>query len=467
MTNRPRREAVSNVDKAWLGMESPTNLMIINCVMLFDHMVDLPSLYNICRRRLVEPHARFRQRIVESPAGAGRLFWEEDPLFDVRAHIRRIALPAPGNTSALQCLLGELMTDGFEHSRPLWRIYLIEFEAGGCAIFCRTHHAIADGIALVRVLLSLTDERADAAQPAPAPQPEHAGPLSQTWRRFTDLTQTAAALTQQATHLLQRSIENPAYARQLVETTGVLTAASAAILAKLLLIPPDRPSPLKGKLGALKRVVWSAPLSLEQIKATGYRHGATVNDIVVAMVAGALRRYLQQRGDPVDAGVLRVMAPVNLRPQGQEPGLGNQFSLVYLALPVSLVDPIERLLAVKERMTVLKHSPEPLITYQVLNVLGMLPGELARRFVELFASKATAVLTNVPGPRQPRYLAGQPIRRLLYWVPQSGQIGMGVSIISYAGEVTVGVMVDEKLAPDAELLVEGLEEELAALSGDS
>lgn len=263
---------------------------------------------------------------------------------------------------------------------------------------------------------------------------------------------------------LLRSVEDPSYVLSSVRTAGLLGAASAAIAAKLLLIPPDRPSALKGDLGVFKRVVWTEPVALAEVKAIGSRDGATINDVLMAVVAGGLRRYLQGRGDRVDDRTVRTLVPVNLRPADEPPRLGNHFSLVYLSLPVSVADPKERLLLVKERMTVLKQSPEPFVTYGVINGLGLLPGEWAQRAVELFAGKATAVLTNVPGPRQVRYLAGSPINRILFWVPQSGHIGMGISIISYAGQVTVGMMVDEKLAPDAETLAACFAAEMAALA---
>jgi len=268
-----------------------------------------------------------------------------------------------------------------------------------------------------------------------------------------------------------RSIDDPAYGLALLKSAGLLTAASGAILAKLLLLPPDRPSPLKGELGIMKRMVWSDPLDLAQVKTLGRAHQATVNDVLVAMLTGALRRYLLGRGDPVDEGVMRVMVPVNLRAQPADASpaempLGNHFALVYLALPVSVADPHERLRVVKERMLVLKHSPEPWLTFQVLNTLGLVPGTVAQAAVAMFASKASAVLTNVPGPRQPRYLAGQAVTRMLYWVPQSGQIGLGISILSYAGGVTVGMMVDEKLAPDATTLIDSFHAEFAAWTAD-
>lgn len=461
MADNPQREALSNVDRAWLGMDSPVNLMVINTVLLFDEPVNFDRLRAVCGSRLVDRYRRFRQRVVAAPGG--RLYWEDDRYFDLRTHILRIGLPAPGDTETLQCLLSGLINEHLDPSRPLWRFYLVENFNGGSALICRIHHAVADGIALVKVLLSLTDERADSSETEPVGHTALSGSGNGLKQAAGKLRQRAKRVAARGVRELLRSIDDPSHALALVRSAGLVSAASAAILAKILLIPPDRASVLKGDLGLLKRVVWTEPVELEEIRAIGSRCGATINDVLMAVVAGGLRRYLQGRGDPVEDGVVRTLVPVNLRPAHEPLRLGNQFSLVYLSLPVSVADPKERLLVVKERMTVLKYSPEPFVTYQVINGLGLLPGGLAQWAVELFASKATAVLTNVPGPRQTRYLAGHPIDRILFWVPQSGQIGMGISIISYAGRVSVGVMVDEKLAPDAEALVPCLADEVEAL----
>lgn len=462
MAGNPQREPLSAVDRAWLGMDSPVNLMVINTVLLFDEPVDFDRLRNVCGQRLANRYRRFRQRIVGAPGG--RLYWEDDSYFDLRTHILRIGLPAPGDTHTLQCLLSGLINEQLDRSKPLWRFYLVEDFNGGCALVCRIHHAVADGIALVKVLLSLTDESATPTWSEPTGQKVSAHPWNDLRQKAGELRASARRVAAGGVRKLLLSIDDPSYALSLLRSAGLLSAASAAITAKLLLIPPDRPSALKGDLGVFKRVVWTEPLSLAQVKAIGVRYGATVNDVLMAVVAGGLRRYLLRRGDPVDEGVIRTLVPVNLRPADEPPRLGNHFSLVYLALPVSVAEPQERLLFVKERMTVLKQSPEPYVTYGVINGLGLLPGEWARRAVEMFAAKATAVLTNVPGPRQTRYLAGSPIDRILFWVPQSGQIGMGISIISYAGRVTIGVMVDEKLAPDAELLAPCFAAEVSALA---
>jgi len=158
------------------------------------------------------------------------------------------------------------------------------------------------------------------------------------------------------------------------------------------------------------------------------------------------------------------MVPVNLRPLEQATELGNRFALVYLPLPISLSDPVARLRAAKHRMDVLKQSPEPFLVYQILGLIGGLPGDVAKQATLWFSSKASAVLTNVPGPRQQIYFAGQPLRKLMFWVPQAGEISMGISIISYNGEVMLGLMVDEKLVPEPRAIMEHFERQFELLA---
>lgn len=469
MQQHHSREAMSNVDKFWLSVDGPTNLMIINGAMLFDEPLEFERLHAVCEQRLVGRFVRFRQRVVESSTGAGQFAWETDPHFDVRAHLHHIALPGPGDMATLQNLITDLMSSGLDHNRPLWRFYLIDNVAGGCALFGRFHHCIADGIALIQVLLSLTDADAyppsSPLNPPPGQQdnlpPRASSGLAMLAKRVRNLTRMA----EQAAGILwqegQRALKDPIYALEMAKSAGIISVASAAIIGKLLLIPTDRDSIFKGTLTPIKRVTWSEPIPLDLIKTIGRAANATVNDVLMAAVAGALRRYLLATGDPVEKGIMRVMAPVNLRPQDEALQLGNRFSLVYLALPVSVADPKERLYYVKERMDILKQSPEPFLVYQLLNLLGLAPGEFAKPMVQLFASKVSAVLTNVPGPRQTLYFAGKPIRRLLFWVPQSGQIGMGISIISYAGSVTLGIAVDENLVADPAPLLVAFQEEVA------
>jgi WS/DGAT/MGAT family acyltransferase len=240
-------------------------------------------------------------------------------------------------------------------------------------------------------------------------------------------------------------------------------ADAAGTLARVALLPADPQTALKGPLGVRKRAAWSEPFPLADVKAAGVHAGGTINDVLVSAAAGSLRRYLAGRGETVEGLDIRATVPVNLRPLTEAHRLGNQFGLVFLALPLGVEDPIERLAEVKRRMDDLKASVMPVVAFGVLTAIGYLPVALQPVTVGFFGSKATLVLTNVPGPREQLYLAGQPLRRPMFWVPQSGRLGLGVSILSYAGEVSVGVASDVGLVPDPETIVDGFTEELAAL----
>jgi len=210
---------------------------------------------------------------------------------------------------------------------------------------------------------------------------------------------------------------------------------AASVVLKLVLKSPDTMTRFKGRLGVAKRAAWSRPIPVDEVKAVGSKVGGTVNDVLLTAVAGALRRYLLGHGDPADGVEINAMVPVNLRPPSEADQLGNRFGLIYLALPVGTEDRAERLQLVKARMDEIKTSPQPFVTFQILNALGLAPIEVAGLAVNMFGTKATAVMTNVIGPKQPLYFAGERIRTWLGWVPQSGRMGLGVSIFSYDGQV--------------------------------
>jgi WS/DGAT/MGAT family acyltransferase len=447
-----RSERLSNVDTAWLRMEHPTNLMMVTGVLIFDQPLHFERLRATLEQRLLG-FDRFRQRVVTA---GGAAHWEADPHFTLSAHLHRIALPAPGDQATLQELVSDLMSTPLDFSKSPWQFHLIEGYGQGSVLVTRLHHCIADGIALIRVLLSFTDETPDrhvAAEPAAAQNGRvpPAGPFA-----------AVNATVQTAEKLLDQGIETLLEPARLAETAK-LGAGSAVALSRLLLMSPDPQTVFKGDLGVAKRAAWSAPVPLDDVKAIGRAASATVNDVLLAAVAGALRRYLQERGDSVDGLELRAAVPVNLRSPNEPLTLGNRFGLVFLALPVGADDPLDRLYDLKERMEAIKGSPEALVSFGILNAMGMAPEALQEVAVALFGAKATAVMTNVPGPRQTIYLAGVPIREFMFWVPQSGRLGLGVSILSYAGQVRVGVATDAALVPDPEAIVKGFQDELELL----
>jgi len=235
-------------------------------------------------------------------------------------------------------------------------------------------------------------------------------------------------------------------------------------LAHVLLTPSDVRTALKGELGVARHVAWSAPLSLDEVKRIAHANGATVNDVLVAAMTGALREYLRQRKSHVDD--IRAFVPFNLRPLDRplSASLGNKFGLVFLSLPVGARTAAARLRRVKQRMDEVKRSPEGAISYGVLELMGMTVAQVESAIIDVFSAKGTAVITNVPGPREPVYLAGSPVSAVAVWAPMSGSVSMSVSIFSYNGQVTVGVMADAGLVPDPGTMVDGFEDELEALA---
>ncbi|MCX6042448.1 MAG: wax ester/triacylglycerol synthase family O-acyltransferase [Caldilinea sp.] len=454
------RVPVSSVDKVWFEMDCDTNRMIINGLMWFDGIVDHTLCAQILESRFVQRYARFRQRIV---AGlGGRLFWEQDPHFDLRNHFCRLS--PPQTEEGLQRLVNSLIHEPLDRQKPLWRFYLVDELKGSSVLFGRIHHCVGDGMALIRVLLNMTSETlADSVRPHRAASAASLPPAG-LWRKSRQVASTALDAVKTAASQTLLTLENPARLLRTAQALGIFSATAAAILAKLLLLRPDRRTTLKGNLGTVKQVVWSAPFNLETIKTIGRAFDATVNDVLVSAVAGALREYLLQIGEDPDSGDIRAMVPVNLRPDSQTRELGNQFALIYLPLPISRADPTARLLHTKQHMDLLKRSPEPLLVYQVLSLIGSLPLELARQVTLWFSAKASAVLTNVPGPRQPIYFAGLPLRQLMFWVPQSGEISLGISIISYNGQVILGLMVDENCIAEPNQIMHHFTQQFEALA---
>jgi WS/DGAT/MGAT family acyltransferase len=448
------RTKMSNADAAWLHMDRPTNLMIITSAMWFDEPVDWDRMQAVVTERMLDRYPRFRQRPEESGVHlgdlhVGRLHWVDDHDFDIDRHLIRHTLPAPGGDAELQDYVSAVMGQPLPYDRPLWEIHLVDGFKGGSATVTRIHHSVADGISLARVLLSLTDELADAAGVSDE-EVEHPGLVEQFVAGARGLA--SEALT---------AATDPAELKRLVE----LGYSGAKALGKLLFVPPDHRTVLKGRMGVHKYARWATTCSLADVKRAGRAHGATVNDVLVSCTAGALHRYLEHRDSLVDD--VRAFVPFNLRPLDQPvpTSLGNEFGLVFLDLPVGRSDPVARLAETKKRMDAIKDSPEGPVSYGVLSVIGMTPVQMEKYIVDVFGLKGSLVLTNVPGPREPVSLAGTRVAGVLPWVPQSGAVSMGVSIFSYAGNVTVGINVDARLVPDPDVLLAGFDRELTALGG--
>lgn len=445
---RPRREAMSRVDTAWLRMCRPTNPMMITGVLMFDEPMTLDKLKQVVKKRFLA-YPRFRQKAVDGPAGAA---WVDDATFDLDWHVRLSALP--GRTDpvsekrALERFVSQMASTPLDKTKPLWQFHLVELYRGGSALVARIHHSYADGIALVQVLLSLTDTTR---------KPEKSSELRSAWLKKdgVEVVRRVGAIdryVQLGGKMLGKGMEmyrDPTLATMLAKEGGEIGRELLAALA----LSDDPPTLLRGPLGVSKRVAWAEPLDLDEVKAVGRAYDCTVNDVLMATAAGALRAYLIERGEQVDGITLRATVPVNLRPLEHAKKLGNHFGLVFLELPVGEPNPVRRLERVARCMDELKGSRQAIVAFGLLAALGMAPAGVQSVALELFSRKATAVATNVPGPQQPLYMGGSRVREMMFWVPQTGSIGLGVSIMSYNGRVHFGLIGDARLVPDPDAVM--------------
>lgn len=435
------RNCVLNpVDALWLTTDCPENLMVIEALVMLSGPVDRARLEQVVQKRVVERFPVFRQRAAPSRRPRGRRRWVDAEGFRVEHHVREVALAAPADDAVVQNYVASHLGTPLPDDRPLWEIHLLTGHPTGTAVYVRLHHSLADGIALVQVLLSLTDIAPDAATAD-----------VQDLRTATPAAPLEKAMRRRPTHALR------ALSKGLARASLV-----PGIMIKLLLTTCPTTA-LSGVASRSKLVVWSEAVPLAEIKTVAKATDSTVNDVLVAALAGALHRYqLHHDADAVD---VPTMIPVNFRPLEEplEAGLGNRFAVVLLRTPSGLPTPAARLAETKRRMDVIKRSPEPLVTFALLHGIGHTGRHVSKMLARFFAAKAVGVTTNVPGPREPRYLAGARIDKLMGWVPGSGHQSLGTCIFSYAGNVWVGFKVDAAAIPDPERILTAFHDEVDAL----
>jgi WS/DGAT/MGAT family acyltransferase len=465
-----KHERMSKVDTAWLRMDCPTNLMMIVGVWIIKPSVPYAQVCERVQERLLK-YPRFGQRVVQDATGAA---WVDVPDFDIEQHVVREKLSRTTKAreqKALQNRLAELAMQPLDMNRPLWQIHLVENYQGGSAMMVRIHHCIADGIALIAVTQSLVDGGLAPPQRT-AKDDAHDGMRSsaEEWvahtliKPFTDLAvKTLDAAGDGAVNFMEALSEPKKGLSGSVEVAKlayqVLRDAAA-----LALMPDDSPTRLKGTPGGTKRVAWCEPIALEEVKAVGKALNCSINDVLLSCVAGAIGSYLKSFGDEIAGKEIRAMVPVNLRPIEDAYKLGNHFGLAPVVLPIGIENPIERVYEVRRRMGEMKGSVQPLLAFGLLAVAGLLikPGQDA--MLNLFSKKTTAVMTNVPGPREKLKFLGATLEQSLVWVPQSGTVGLGVSILSYGGGVQFGVISDGTLCPEPQAIIDRFEPEFSKLT---
>ena len=459
----PASERMSRVDTAWLRMDNDVNLMMIVGVWLLQPALDYDELCERVGAKLLR-YDRFRQKVVQDPVGA---LWMEDPGFDIHHHVVREKLgrrKGQSERQALQALCGKLATKPLDRERPLWQFHLVERYEGGSALIVRIHHCIGDGIALISVALSITD---GGGEP-PSRKRRKADHEEGDWlsdaviQPLTDIAVKALGMTGKG---VARSVELLSQPQQMLGSLDMARVGYQALgdVAALALMSDDSPTRLKGLPAGRKVVAWNEPIPLDAVKLVGKALHCSINDVLLSCVAGAIGQYLRDHGDDPEGQEIRAMVPVNLRPLEHAWQLGNKFGLAPLVLPIGIANPIERVYAVRQRMGELKGSYQPLLAFAVLAVAGLMIKPVQDAILNLFAKKATAVMTNVPGPAKPLHFCGREIRQTMFWVPASGHIGVGVSILSYAGGVQFGLITDEMLCPDPQAVIDRFQPEFDKL----
>jgi WS/DGAT/MGAT family acyltransferase len=418
------REPIAPADAVWL-QDTPDNRMIINAVFVTDDL-DIEPVRDLFARRVLDAdggarYPRFRKRVVYHRR---RPYWQLDPDFDLARHIIPADVQKLAAESDLQEYISWAASQPLPEDRPLWQVqHIPQYADGASALVVRLHHSYADGIAIVPLLFDMMDEvRLDDRLHRPPVRP-----LASRLRTavLAPLVGPMALLQRVAWRPDHHALHGPA--------------------------PSGR-----------KRVAWTRPFPLETVKRVKTRFGATVNDVLMACVSGGVGRYLEEReGHRVP--YIRVSMPVNMRGDREPIRMENRFVAVPLTLP-SPNDLVMRLAAVKRRMDALKSGLEPLVLYGAVNLfLSALPFGASRRLIDLFANKCTSVVTNVPGPTHDLTFAGRRLRTLMFWVPQRATIGVGISILSFAGTVRLGVIADTRLIEDPGRLVTAIEAEFADL----
>lgn len=428
---------LSSVDRAFLNMERATNPMMIVALIVLGTPIKRTLFRETISERFAS-YERFRCLPVE---GLSQAFWQRVEQFDIDDHVLEAALPVPEGQHELQALVGSLASEPFAPGRPPWTFHVVEHFERGSAIVARVHHCYADGIALVQILLKLSENGPTRRRTrhASADVSRHAPPDESGW--IVQALDEARRLGEKGLHL---ALHPGAMASAATHAGGLVQE-----LAHISMLPDDPPTRLKRPLCGVRRVAWGEALSLEEVKTIGRVLGCSVNDVLISTLAGALGQYLEAQGEAVEGLTLRASVPVDLRHTlGNTAPLGNCFGLVFVDLPIGVHHPLERLYGVRATMQAVKGSEQAMLTYGLLTALGTLPRPLEDFAMNLFSAKASLVASNLRGPQSALYIAGVPVQEILFWVPQSGSIGMGVSMLSYCGRVHFGVIADRMLVAD-------------------
>ena len=462
MANHDR---LTGLDSSFLHLEHDATHMHVAGCMVFDGQA--PAYDQLVDQILARLHLvpRYRQRLAFVPLHQGRPVWVDDPHFNVAFHVRHTALPHPGGEDQLRRLCGRIFSQALDRSRPLWEIWLVEgLTDDRFALLSKTHHALVDGVSGVDIVTVLFDASPDPL-PVAAPEDEWIPrPLPTSAQLLAEALLERATMPTEIIRGVRATLRGP---RHVATRLGRALGGVGAVARLATASAPD--SPLNVRIGPHRRFTWVRG-DLAQFKAVKNALGGTVNDVVLAAVAGALGRYLRTHGQAIDDTVLRAMVPVSVRADVERGALGNRVAAMWVPLPIGLTDPIQRLLTISRDMDGIKESGQAVGAQVLTELTGFAPPTIMAQAARLQARQRmfNLVVTNVPGPQIPLYLLGRQLEALFPMVPLAANQALGIAVMSYNGQLNFGLNADYDALPDLEALADALRasiDELVAAAG--
>lgn len=480
-------------DMTWLLMDRPNNLMYVHGLLWFRQPPDWTKVEEVLTERLVDRFPVFGRRAAEVD---GQWVWEDDPNFSLDNHVRRVTLESPGTRVEAQEYISSRFSEPFDPAHPLWEMDFIEGvsdigEPGeGAMLLARFHHGIADGVRLVQVLLSMLDPLTDGAVPDAVGRKSKGGGVMGSMSRAmgqvvsgtTDLVSgLGSAVVKAPGWLAENGLQTISAGADVVRDPTMVTDALTSVaseenklantmrsVSRIALSRSSVDTVWSGTPGVAKTVTWISGLPLADAKRIGRQHGATINDVLLAVVSLGITDYLRQQG-VTDLDKVHWLLPVSLKPIDSElpKDLGNHFALVMMPLPLGIDDVDVLMPEIHARMNRIKNSAEALVVYGIQRVIAQTPATVSVPLTNYVANKAVGVLTNVPGPRGPMALAGTEVEGILGWVPASGDQTLGLCIFSYNGTVNIGLAADAAVVPEPEALGEAIERAFYHLVGQT
>jgi diacylglycerol O-acyltransferase / wax synthase len=459
MAKQGHKDRLSAIDASFLAQEKQSSHMHVGALVIFEGPAPSHEDFSAhiqSRLRLVP---RYRQKLAFPRFEMGRPFWVDDPTFNIDYHVRHTALPRPGSDDQLRQLAGRIFSQRLDRSKPLWEVWLIQgFEGGKFAVISKTHHALVDGVSGVDIATVLFDlqpvppevEEEDEWVPSPAPSD-----VELVAEGVKGLIRTPVSLAGRAIGAIGSPGRSLEQAREAAEGIGEVVWAG---------MNPAPDVPLNVPIGPHRRVRW-VQSRLSDFKEIKNGLGGTVNDAVLAVVAGALGRWLRTRGVRTEGLELRALVPVSIRSQDEQGALGNRIAAMRGPLPVYVKDPVERLRQVQESMGNLKQSKQALGAEVIAGLTDFAPPTLLAQASRLnFSTRLfNLIVTNVPGPQFPLYLLGREMLEIvpIAFLPENH--ALAVAIMSYNGKVDFGLLADYDAMPDVEEFGAMLEDALAEL----